>query len=244
MAKDYLSTSTPGVILNARKVAQYSKSSEVLANAVANYGYDFEVSIRAVDNSSADASVWKLSMERAMDVLKSIKDQKPKTAENDKYVRWLEEGLHVLTRILAQRVGLLEDLPCTEKFALMKPLAYSSDFETRKNLARHTQSEEIKVLLYRSSANHEIKGICLKRIHDMATLQSYISKLSGESLYKYADSILRNTHLTKEALKSFIEASVMLDNEHIDLIVSNANYNEDEFSGLLSRFIKPTITNK
>lgn len=289
MAKrDYVSTETPAVVMNARKIAQCSKSSpDTLADVVAKYGHDFEVSIRSVQNCNADAKVWKLSMVRANETFKLLERMKKERAElvadrndkvsqksdmatkklynamkelekvireldedmkwHDKTVKKLEENLHSLTRILAERVGLLKELPCAEeKTSLMFQLLSlgCEDLTTRKNLARYTDCEKVKVHLYRSTSNEEIRGICLKRFHDMKTLMRYLSKLSGDLLYKYADSILRNTHLTKEALKSFIEASVMLDDEHIELIINNANYNEEEFAELLSRFKKPTITHK
>lgn len=240
-----IATRVPSVVYDSRRIAYNSKSPEVLAEQVQKYGFDFEVCCRAANNSSANADVLKLVMDRVQDIAAHLNAMKQEEEFDEDFVVELERRMFTLTRILAQRSEEFEVLPRKEKLEILRKLSESSDPETRKNLARYTKSEEIKVLLYRSvGSNYETKGICLKRLHGMDTLKRYISKLSGENLYKYADYILRNTHLTKEVLISFIEASVMLDDAHIELIMDNPNYNEEEFGELLSKFKHPEITNK
>lgn len=238
-------TRVPSVVYDSRRIAYNSKNPEVIAQQVENFGFDFKVCCNAANNCFADVNVFKRLIERIQKIAELLNTMKQEGVFDEEFAIELERRMHVLTRILAQRSEEFEVLPRKEKLGILSKLSNSTDLETRRNLARYTKSEEILVMLYRSPiSNDEMRGICLKRFNETSTLERYISKLSGEALYKYAEYILRNKRLSKELLISFVERSTMLDDEHIELIMDNSNYNEEEFGELLSRFMHPEITNK
>jgi hypothetical protein len=128
----------------------------------------------------------------------------------------------------AKKSMLITDVDILKKLALDK-------YEIRLQLARSTNNEDIKVLLFKSNPHHlDIQLICLKRIKDMAKIEELLMKKSNleECVGKIADSLLYNPSLNARILEKLIEYAKELSNEQIDLIAKlESTLNEIQETG-------------
>ena len=133
----------------------------------------------------------------------------------------LSKNSHIRVRVLlAQRGEHISSIKAQTR------LAMDSEREVKKHLARTTTKEEIKELIFKSTPesppNEEIRGICLKRIHNMNLIERFM--LTSKKLFEYGQYILQNKHLTSKLLITFVTLCSKLDETLVNMVREHPSY--------------------
>ena len=129
-------------------------------------------------------------------------------------------------RILTQRGEHISSVKVQNR------LAFDKDWQVKLNLARTTNLEQIKKLIFRNTPenpanehNEQIRGVCLKRMSSLELIERFILTNSN-SLYRYGYYILSNQSLTTSLINMFVTLSPKLDETLVKMIREHPNYNE------------------
>lgn len=93
-------------------------------------------------------------------------------------------------------------------------------YEIRKEVARSTESESVKELLYRMNPQHiDIQMMCLKRLKNQNVVEKLIfGKKSKNIAQKFLNNLLENPDLNYRIILLFFKHAEILRDAQIDLI--------------------------